>query len=123
MKLNRLESKFAVCKLSSAEGVDLARKYTFFAKTAEEISLLCREEDIPKKPLAVESGWRGFQIAGTLDFSLVGILARISGILAEEGIPVFVVSTYDTDYIFMKDEYCMAATGVLQAKGYEVYGE
>jgi len=123
MKLKLLKNRFAVCKLPLAAEIGLALEYAFFAKTTEEISLVCKEEDAPKDALAVEGGWHGFQILGMLDFSLVGILAKISGILADEGIPVFVVSTYDTDYIFMKNDFCVKATHALMANGYEVYGE
>ena len=64
-----------------------------------------------------EDGWRGFRIVGKLDFSLIGILARISGILAEAGIGIFAVSTCNTDYIFTKEENFERALDALARQG------
>ncbi len=68
---------------------------------------------------AREDGWRAFRIEGVLDFSLTGILSAISGILAENGIGIFAVSTYNTDYILVKAENLVKALDVLREAGYE----
>ena len=70
-----------------------------------------------------EDGWRGFRIEGVLDFSLVGILSKLSTILAENQIGIFAVSTFNTDYILVKEENFDRAMDVLAAAGYEVTEE
>lgn len=75
---------------------------------------------MPENATQREDGWKGFYIAGELDFSLIGILAKLSGILAGEGIGIFVVSTYNTDYIFVKEENFKAAIRALERNGYEI---
>ena len=67
-----------------------------------------------------EDGWKGFYIEGGLDFSLVGILSKLSGILAENGIGIFAVSTYNTDYILVKQENFDRAMKLLADAGYTV---
>ena len=86
----------------------------------EELSLVCRMEDVPENTLERDDGWRGFRIEGVLDFSLIGILSRLSTILAENKISIFAVSTYNTDYILTKAENFDRAMDVLAAAGYEV---
>ena len=90
------------------------------AKTGEENSLVCRTEDVPGNAPAREDGWKGFRVRGVLDFSLTGILAGITGVLAEKEIPVFAVSTYDTDYILVRKEDSGAAAKALEEAGYGV---
>lgn len=67
-----------------------------------------------------QEGWRGFRIQGILDFSLVGILSKLSGILAENQIGIFAVSTYNTDYILVKEENFERALEILAFKGYKI---
>ncbi|MBO4472083.1 MAG: ACT domain-containing protein, partial [Clostridia bacterium] len=80
---------------------------------------VCRTERTPSDTLEREDGWRGFRIEGMLDFSLIGILSKLSSILAENGIGIFAVSTYNTDYILVKEENFNRAMAVLAAAGYE----
>ena len=118
MELKRLPYDLTVCKLSRIEDADLSAGFFFLGKTDEEISLVCRTEDTPENTLAREDGWRAFRIQGVLDFSLIGILSKISGILADNGIGIFVVSTYNTDYILVKKENFDRAMEVLSEAGY-----
>ncbi len=67
-----------------------------------------------------EDGWRALRVKGVLDFSLTGILAKISGILANAKIGIFAVSTYNTDYILMKKENFEKALNVLSDAGYDI---
>ena len=120
MKLQFLEGKFSVCKVADFEGVDLARPFCFAAGTDLERSLVCPTERAPENCVAREDGWRGFRFMGTLEFSLVGILARVSALLAERQIGIFAVSTYDTDYIFLKERDEPAARRALTDGGYEI---
>ena len=120
MKLNVLPWDLTVCKTASAEGIDLSAGFYFIGKTDEEVSLVCRTEDTPADTVAREDGWRGFRVAGVLDFSLTGILAKLSAVLAEQGIGIFAVSTYNTDYILVKKDNLGRALAALAAAGYEV---
>ena len=84
------------------------------------MSLVCKTEDIPDHTIECDSGWKGFRIQGILDFSLIGILSKISGILAENEIGIFVVSTYNTDYILVKQENFEKAATLLADNGYSI---
>lgn len=120
MKLKRLPDCFTVCKVENFAAAQLQADFCFVGRTDEEISLVCKTADAPAATTAREDGWRGFRIEGVLDFSLIGILAKISGILAERGIGIFVVSTFNTDYIFVKDENFDRAMAALSDAGYEI---
>ena len=95
-------------------------EFFFIGKTDEEISLVCRTEDTPQETVERDDGWRGFRISGVLDFSLIGILSKLSGILAEKKIGIFAVSTYNTDYILVKEENFEKALHALEEEGYTV---
>ena len=97
-----LADEFSICKIVDICEVDFSRPFVFLSKTDEEVSLVCESEYAPKNALAIEEGWRAFRVDGVLDFSLVGIIADITRILADAGISVFVVSTYNTDYVLLK---------------------
>ena len=75
---------------------------------------------MPEKTLVRDDGWKGFRIEGVLDFSLIGILSKISAILAENKVGIFAVSTYNTDYIFVKEENFDKAINALKDNGYDV---
>ena len=91
MELERLPYELSVCKVEDVSGIDLGSELLFVGKTDEEVSLVCLTQDVPKATTAREDGWRAFRIKGMLDFSLTGILARISGVLADEKIGIFAV--------------------------------
>ena len=84
------------------------------------MSLVCLTENVPDNTTDRDDGWRAFRIEGVLDFSLIGILAKISTILAENKIGIFAVSTYNTDYILTKAEQFDKAIKVLADSGYEI---
>ncbi len=94
MELQVLPFALTVCKVSSLRDIDFNSELFFVGKTDEELSLVCPTESVPQNTIAREDGWRGFRICGTLDFSLVGILAKISKVLADNSISLFAVSTY-----------------------------
>ena len=120
MKLKKLVFDITVCKLEDVSAVDLSREFFFLGKTDEEISLVCKTEDAPSNTIERDDGWRGFRIEGVLDFSLIGILSKISSILAENKIGIFAISTYNTDYILVKKENFDLAMTVLAEAGYEI---
>ena len=120
MKLKKLPYNLTVCKTQSISDIDLSSDFFFIGMTDEELSLVCRTEDVPEKTVERDDGWRGFRIEGVLDFSLVGILSKLSTILAENGIGIFAVSTYNTDYILVKEAQFTAALDALRAAGYTI---
>ncbi len=122
MELKKLGEDFTVCKVKDYSLVDLDAEYCFIGKTDDENSLVCITEDVPQNVVQRDDGWKGFRIEGTLDFSLVGILSKISTILTDSGIPIFAVSTYNTDYIFVKMENYQKALAVLERSGYRIKG-
>ena len=120
MQLKKLGCDLTVCKLAATTDIDLSKDFYFIGKTDEELSLVCKTEDTPANTTDRDDGWKGFRIEGVLDFSLIGILSKISGILADNKIGIFAVSTYNTDYILVKKENFDKALGVLEEAGYEI---
>lgn len=120
MELKRLDYALTVCKVSEMSDINLAADFFFIGKTDEELSLVCKTEDTPENTAERDDGWRGFRIQGVLDFSLIGILSKLSGILAEHKIGIFAVSTYNTDYILVKEENYEKALTVLASEGYTI---
>lgn len=120
MELKKLECDLTVCKVEATEDIDMAADFFFIGKTDEEISLVCKSADTPKITTERDDGWKGFRIQGVLDFSLIGILSKLSGILAENHIGIFAVSTFNTDYILVKAENFEKALSVLSAEGYTI---
>ena len=118
MELEELGFALTVCKLPREVRISPGADFFFLSKTDGELSLVCRTEDAPEETLAREDGWRGFRVRGVLDFSLTGILARLSAVLAEARIGIFAVSTYNTDYILVKEENFEKAVRVLREAGY-----
>ena len=118
MMLKRLPNYLTVCKVRTMEEIDLAAEFCFIARTDEEISLVCNTADTPENAIAREDGWRAFRVEGILDFSMVGVLSKMSTILAENGIGLFAVSTYNTDYILVKAEDFDRSLALLEQAGY-----
>lgn len=119
-RLKVIGKEFSVCKVADCSQIDLDAEFVFIGKTDEEMSVVCETSLAPSNAIEREDGWRCFRIEGTLDFSLVGILAKVSALLAEAGIGIFAISTYNTDYILTKAENIIRALQVLEANGYTI---
>ena len=120
MELKKLDDDFTICKVASVADLDMGRDFFFLAKTNEEISLVCLTADAPERTVTRNDGWKGFRIQGTLDFSLIGVLSKLSTVLAENGVGIFAVSTYNTDYILVKAENFGKASDALSNAGYRI---
>lgn len=120
MKLKKLNFDFSVCKVTDFSQVNLDSEFCFIGKTDAEKSLVCITDDVPLNITERDDGWRAFRVEGTLDFSLIGILSKISSLLAENNIGIFAVSTYNTDYILTKADNFDKALKALENAGYEV---
>ena len=116
MNLRTLPYHLSVAKYSSVP-FPLSGFYTLSVAEGE-ISLVGESERLPQGYTHREDGWRALYIDAQLDFSLVGVLAGISSALAENGIPLFAISTYDTDYLLVKEGDFGAACTALKIKGY-----
>ena len=120
MKIKRIEDSFSVCKVENYSLVNMNSEYCFTGKTEEENSLVCLTKDVPSNVIERDDGCKAFYIQGTLDFSLIGILSKISGILAENGIGIFAISTFNTDYVLTKKENYERALQALSEAGYVI---
>lgn len=120
MQIELLPDEFSVLKLAGANEALLRQPFTFWAYTDTECSLVCKTAQKPARYLACEDGWRALRVCGVLDFSLIGILAGITKALAESGVGVFVVSTFDTDYVLVKAANVYRAADALRDAGYEI---
>ena len=122
MRLKVLAQQLAVCRLDAgAELSGLVPKGDFWSltRTREEVSLVCAPEWVPCGARC-EAGWRCLQVEGPLDFSLVGILAGLAGQLAAAGVSLFALSTFDTDYLLVKEASLPAALDALRAGGHTI---
>ncbi len=125
MNLKRISSEFSVCKMSDPADIgtfDMTSGFWFLGKTDEELSLVCETSSVPQNAVEREEGFLAFRIEGILDFSLIGILSKISTVLADHGIGIFAISTFNTDYILVKKENYEKALSHLEAEGYTVTG-
>ena len=119
--LRILPRGYAVCRLPPDRTVAVPISAAFFSvtRTADETSVVCAEEDAPAGA-EIEPGWRLLKIEGPLDFSEIGILATLSRPLAAAGVSIFVVSTWDTDYLMVRKEQWPMARDALLADGYQL---
>ena len=120
MDIKKIHQDFSVCQVKDYSLVNLDSEYSFIGKTDEEKSLVCITSEVPANVIQRDDGWKGFRIQGVLDFLLVGILAKIAGILADNGIAIFAISTYNTDYVLVKKENYQKAIETLSDAGYKI---
>ena len=120
MELKIIESDFTVCKINGIEQVNFNDEFCFISKTDEELSLVCNTKYTPIQTIEREDDWKAFRIQGVLDFSLIGILSKISTILAENKIGIFAISTFNTDYILTREDNFKKAIKVLSKSGYTI---
>ena len=117
MRLEKLRYDLSVCQVKNLADVN---DFLFLAKTDKELSVVCETAKVPENTINREDGWTAFRVEGSLEFSLVGILADLSHCLADAGISIFAVSTYDTDYILVKKDNWNKAKSALLNAGYEI---
>ena len=91
-------------------------------RTSRELSIICDAKEVPEEVQA-ERGWRCLRVAGTLEFHLTGILASLASPLAEAGISIFALSTFDTDYLLVKEDALEPALQTLEVEGHDIIQE
>jgi len=125
LSLTLLDETFTVHRLAPDAQVPataLVSSFFAIARTDEELSLVLPDSvEVESKKSA--TGWACFKVEGPLEFGLVGILAGISSTLAEAGVSIFAVSTFDTDYILVKRKQLQVAKEALTSAGYQVWQE
>jgi hypothetical protein len=112
----------AICRLDPCDELPLWAQqggFTALVRTSEELSVVCAEESIPGFVRA-EKGWRIIKVSGPLEFSQVGVLAGIIQPLAQAGVSIFTISTYDTDYILVKETHLAQAVDTLRNAGHSI---
>jgi hypothetical protein len=122
MELILLQENFGVCRLGAQDPLPAWASecaWVSMTRTGDELAVVCPEESVPPD-VRCEPGWQALRVAGTLDFSQVGVLASLVSPLAEAGVSVFVVSTFDTDYLLVKSANVEKAAAALRAHGHTV---
>ncbi len=122
MNLSVLKDIYGVCRLKPDEAVPawaMTGEFYTVSKTFEELSIICEASLIPDG-IQVELGWMVMKVEGPLDFALIGILAALSGTLADRGVSIFAVSTFDTDYLLVKEKDYKNAVEALRDAGHLV---
>lgn len=120
MRLTVCDQRLAVCRLDGATDIpDWALQGSFFpvTRSTDELSVVCLESLVPKGVRA-EGGWRAMRVAGVIEFSVIGVLAGLTVPLAEAGVSVFAISTFDTDYLLVKEHDLGRAVEVLRNAGH-----
>lgn len=122
MQLELLPDRLAICRLEPEDATldsDLGEGFLSVTFTEDEVSVVCEEALAPSNA-RVERGWRCLRVIGPLDLEMVGVLASVSQILAGAGIPIFVISTFDTDYVLVRTALLDDAIRALAGAGHEV---
>ena len=122
LKLRRLDEQFAICRFHPGTTPlpwAHSAKFLSVTRTEDELSIVCPVADVPTKCKA-EAPWIGYKLLGS--FTFYEFLSSIVGPLAEADIPIFAISTYDTDYVFVKEELAEAAAEKLEQAGHRVVG-
>jgi hypothetical protein len=119
--LDVLTGSYAICRLEPVAPLPawVGGAFASITRTPHELSIVCASDDVPAD-VPAQRGYRALIVRGPLDFSLVGIVAALSGALAAAAISVFVVSTYDTDYLFVRATDLDRAVAALRAAGHTI---
>lgn len=123
MQIRTLDETFALARLPAAAAVPEwvgGRDLIAVVRTRDELSIVCRADAIPESVSEVERGFRGLGVVGTLDFGVTSVIAGITAPLAAAGIAIFNISTFDTDYVLLREDKLDAAKAALTASGFDV---
>jgi uncharacterized protein len=123
LSLTILSGRLAVCRLpAEAQIPDWAHsgELSAIVRTGDELSIVCEQTSVPAQ-IKAEKNWRAFKVQGPLEFSQVGVLAALAQPLAQAGVSIFAVSTYDTDYVLVKEHSINQVVQVLRQSGFTVF--
>jgi len=122
LTLELVAGSYAVCRLGASDPLPAwtgEGPFVSVTRTDAELSVVCPQEAVPAAVLA-EAGWRCLRVLGPLGFGLTGVLASLSGPLASSGVSIFVVSTYETDYLMVQERDLERAVDALTRAGHRV---
>jgi uncharacterized protein len=121
LKFRQLPTTYAICRLppDATPALTTATLFTSITRTADELSIVCPADQAPLNGKC-EASWTCFKLEGPFSFALTGVLASFLGPLAQRGVPIFAISTFDTDYVLVKEEHAIAAVESLKAAGHEL---
>lgn len=121
LTLEQLPDTFAVCRLAADAPIPAWARGDFISitRTRDELSIVCPQNDVPRD-LKCERDWRALRVVGTLDFALTGILASLAMPMADAGIPIFAISTFDTDYLLVQSRDLERALSALTQAGHTI---
>lgn len=129
MKLHLLRQKFSVCRLAAEAAVPQwaqrgahLRSFHSITRTDDELSIVCESKYVPGS-VKSEKGFRCFKLQGPFPFAMTGVLASVLEPLAQAGISIFAISTYDTDYVMVKEKALAKAMRVLRALGHQIHAD
>lgn len=126
MELRVLEETLAIARCAAHDAVPAwvaGADFLAVVRTQRELSIVCRDDAVPRTHTEVERGFRCLAVTGTVDFAFAGVVASVSRPLADAGISIFNVSTYDTDHILVREDRLEAAKDALRAAGHTVRDE
>lgn len=122
VSLTVLESQLAVVRFPARSGLPwwaATSSFLSFTRTVDEDSLICEEVRVPEG-MAAQRGFKALRVEGTLPFHLTGVLSSLANPLADAGVPIFVVSTHDTDYLLVPETMLARATAALREAGHSL---
>lgn len=122
LRLTVLPGRLAVCRLRPEDAIPEwanAAGFSSVTRTRDELSVVCADAAVPED-VRGERGWRALVVAGPLDFGLIGVIASLADPLARAGVPIFAISTFDTDYLLVKEARLAEAVAALTAAGHEI---
>jgi len=120
MKILLLHDTLSIFQVHSLEDIDLSIKPLHIGVTDDEISVVAPTNTVPSNTINRNDGWKMFKVEGVLDFSMVGIVSSISGVLSRANLSIFSISTYNTDYILVRNDRLNEAIKALNTAGLEV---
>lgn len=123
MQLRILDEPFAIARLAADAHVPqwvTGNELIAVVRTRNELSIVCLDSAVPASVTEVQRGFRVFAVIGTLDFSVVGVIADLAKPLAAAGIPIFDISTYDTDYVLVRADRLEEAKSALEGAGFSL---
>ena len=123
MQLEATKIRLAVCRLDAGGDippwVDQSSEFTSITRTIDELSVVCACDHVPDG-VPMEGPWRAFRVQGPIIMTLIGVVAALANPLAEAGISIFAISTFDTDYVLVHEPDFDAAVGALTRAGHVV---
>jgi uncharacterized protein len=127
LKFRRLPGLFAVCQLPAdalVPGWAASGRFVSITRSEDELSIVCPGDNVPAGPagnVKAEHGWMCFKLEGPFPFAQTGVLASFIDPLAEQGVPIFAISTYDTDYVLVQESHAGVALATLRGAGHELW--